>query len=141
MEPNHDIRWQQRFNNFERALHLLSELVDEKDDIQALRPIIKEGFIQRFQFTFELAWKTLKDKMVHDGLQIDKVSPKFVFKQAYQAGYITQIESWLKMCNDRNLMSHTYDVKRFDNVLESLEKEYYPLLSELYTDFVEAQIQ
>ena len=141
MMDNSDIRWQQRFKNFERALHLLAEFVDEPKDIFALKPITKEGFILRFRATFELAWKTLKDKMEHDGLSIEKASPKYVLKLAYQANYITNIESWLAMCNDRNLMSHTYDFKKFDKVLKSLQDNYYTLLSELHTDLIEAQLK
>jgi nucleotidyltransferase substrate binding protein (TIGR01987 family) len=135
-----DIRWQQRFNNFNRAFGLLSEIIDQQDDILAFESIVKEGIIQRFQYTFELAWKTLKDKMEYDGILIERVSPKFVFKLAFQHKYITSIDTWLKMCNDRNLMSHTYHFATFDLVLTNLQSLYYPLLADLHTDFIGAQL-
>ena len=136
-----DIRWIQRFQNFKRAFTLLREILESTDDICALEAIVKEGIIQRFVYTFELAWKTLKDKMVEDGLQIEQISPKMVFKVAYQSKYIDSIDPWLEMANDRNLMSHTYDFSRFDVVLVRLKKVYYPLLDRLFTYFIEVQSQ
>jgi nucleotidyltransferase substrate binding protein (TIGR01987 family) len=107
-----DVRWIQRFQNYSKAFALLKEIIEERDDITTFRLIIKEGIIQRFEYTFELLWKTLKDKMVEDGLVIEKISPKFVFKIAYQSKYLDNIDQWLKMTNDRNLMSHTYDFSK-----------------------------
>ena len=119
---NQDIRWLQRFNNFKRAFALLREVIESTDDICALEAIVKEGIIQRFEYTFELAWKTLKDKMLADGLQIEKISPKYVFKTAFQSKYIDDIEIWMDMANDRNLMSHTYDFSKFDEILVKLKQ-------------------
>ena len=123
-----DIRWQQRFQNFKRAFALLSEAMDQ--DISRLNQLEKEGAIQRFEFTFELAWKVLKDKMEHDGLTIDQISPRAVVRLAYQANYIDDAEVWLRMIGDRNLMSHTYDSAKFEAVLQSVAREYLPMLSE-----------
>lgn len=133
-----DIRWKQRFHNFTRAYTLLGEVVLVDKDITENEPIVKEGIVQRFEFTFEMAWKTLKDKMEHDGLVIEKVSPKPLLKLAYQSKYIDNIELWLEMASDRNLMSHTYNFAIFDQVLRKLQLSYYPLLSNLYDGFVEA---
>lgn len=136
-----DIRWIQRFDNFKRAFTLLREVLLSTEDITALPSIVKEGIIQRFEYTFELAWKTLKDKMIEDGLVIDKISPKYVFKTAYQSKYINDIEIWLEMVNDRNLMSHTYDFAKFDEVLLRLKNRYYPLLDGLFEFFIEEQLR
>ena len=136
-----DIRWVQRFNSFSRAFGLLREFVEGNEDILALEPIVKEGIIQRFEYTFELAWKTLKDKMEHDGIAIKQISPRHVFKLAHQSKYIEKIEIWLKMTNDRNLMSHTYDLATFDKVLESLKNDYYPLLNDFYISLIEERVQ
>lgn len=123
-----DIRWQQRFQNFKRAFALLSEAMEQ--DISQFNQLEKEGVIQRFEFTFELAWKVLKDKMEHDGLTIDQISPRAVVRLAYQAKYIADADVWLRMIGDRNLMSHTYDSAKFEAVLQSIAKEYLPMLSE-----------
>lgn len=127
-----DVRWVQRFNNFKRAFILFSEVVEAHDDLGSLDAIVKEGIIQRFEYTFELAWKTLKDKMVEDGLTIEKISPKYVFKAAFQSRYIDDVEIWIEMANDRNLMSHTYDFSDFDRVLLKLKTVYHPHLTRLY---------
>ncbi len=132
-----DIRWIQRFDNFSKAFVLLREILDSTDDICSLESIVKEGIIQRFEYTFELAWKTLKDKMIDDGLNIDKVSPKYVFKTAYQSKYIDRIEDWIDMTNDRNIMSHTYDFLKLDPLLIRLKNAYYPCLDELFMYFLD----
>ena len=125
-----DSRWKQRFTNFEKAvLRLESALEDDPDRLSQLE---QEGVIQRFEYTFELAWKVLKDKMEADGLQLDRISPKVVIKQAYASRYIENIETWLQMINDRNLMSHTYDSLKFESVLKTIVSDYLPLLKNWY---------
>ncbi len=131
----HDVRWMQRFSNFSRAFMLLREVLDSTDDVLSLEAIVKEGIIQRFEYTFELAWNTLKDKMIADGLLIERVSPKYVFKAAYQGRYIEEVEIWIEMANDRNLMSHTYDFAKFDEVVVKLKERYLSLLNSLYSYF------
>ncbi len=136
---NEDIRWIQRYNNFSKAFSLLQEIIEANEDITVLEAIVKEGIVQRFEYTFELAWKTLKDKMIEDGLLIDKISPKYIFKLAFQSKYIEDVDLWIAMTNDRNLMSHTYDFSTFDSVLVKLQSEYYPLIKKLNNYFIEAQ--
>jgi len=127
-----DIRWHQRFANFKRAFILLREAMD--NDIAQLSQLEKEGIIQRFEYTFELAWKVLKDKMEDDGVVLDKISPKAVVRQAFNAKYIQNAEVWLKMIGDRNLMSHTYDFAKFEVVIQSIADDYLPLLDSLYLE-------
>jgi len=127
-----DIRWKQRFQNYKKAFYLLRVVLEENDNILDLSDLEKEGLIKRFEFTLELAWKTLKDKMLDDGILISKISPKFVVKLAYESKYITNIDTWLEMINDRNLMSHTYNFTNFTKVLESLQDKYYKELDNLY---------
>ncbi|MBA5249741.1 Nucleotidyltransferase [hydrothermal vent metagenome] len=135
-----DIRWKQRFQNYSKAFTLLRVVIEENEDILALSDLEKEGLIKRFEFTLELAWKTIKDKMQEDGIIIDKISPKYILKLAYQSKYINNIEIWIAMVNDRNLMSHTYNFANFNTVLESLQDSYYTELSEFYTDFIEQDL-
>ena len=139
MNASKDTRWIQRFSNYKRAMTLLREMVQGEVDLLALEPIAKEGTIQRFEYTFELAWKTLKDKMEHDGLVFERVSPKYVLKLAYQTKYITNIEIWLEMSNDRNLLSHTYNFATFDAILSKIESDYFAALDSLYTQLLEEQ--
>ena len=136
---NEDLRWQQRHRNFNRALTLLREFVEHEQgqDILSHAPIVKEGIIHRFQFTFELAWKTLKDKMEYDGIKLDKIAPKLIFKQAFQSKYINDVEIWLRMADDRNRMSHTYNYEAFDQVLANIRNEYFSRLDALNGYFIE----
>jgi nucleotidyltransferase substrate binding protein (TIGR01987 family) len=131
---NQEIRWQQRFNNFKHAFLLLREAIES--DLNNMSQLEKEGVIQRFEYTFELAWNVLKDKMEYDGINLDKISPKSVVRQAYASKYINDAETWLKMIGDRNLMSHTYDFAKFEVVIESIEKNYLPMLDEWYMDLL-----
>ena len=127
---NQDTRWKQRFSNFSRALSLLREAMEE--DLDSLKQLEKEGIIQRFEYTFELAWKVLKDKMEFDGIVLDQISPKAVVRQAFAAKYINDPDTWLKMIGDRNLMSHTYDFMKFEAVIQSIADAYLPMLDEWY---------
>ena len=132
---NHDIRWQQRFQNFRRAFTLLREALE--NDLDTLNQLEKEGIIQRFEYTFELAWKVLKDKMEFDGLELNQISPKAVVRRAFQAKYISDADCWMRMIGDRNLMSHTYDFAKFEAVIKTTKAEYMPMLDEWYTDLLE----
>lgn len=129
-----DVRWLQRLQNFERAVKLLQEIAHLK--LSQLSLLEKEGIIQRFEFTLELAWKTLKDKMESDGIVLDKISPKMALKEAYKAKYIDKIEVWLNMINDRNLLSHTYDFDTFLQVIPTIQQIYLPLLTDFYHDLI-----
>jgi len=135
-----DVRWIQRFQNYKKAFGLLKDIVESCEDICLLEPIVKEGIIQRFEYTYELAWKTLKDKMVDDGVMFEKISPKYVFKVAYSSNYVDSIEDWINMSNDRNLMSHTYDFSDFDLVLGRLQSIYFPLLEGLFSYFLKEEL-
>lgn len=134
-QQNPDIRWQQRFANFQRAFLLLRDAMDS--NLPELSQLEKEGIIQRFEYTFELAWKVLKDKMENDGLILDQVSPKAVIKQAFAAKYIDSPETWLRMIGDRNLMSYTYDFVKFEAVIQSIDSDYLPMLQDWYMGLLE----
>jgi nucleotidyltransferase substrate binding protein (TIGR01987 family) len=118
-------RWQQRFQNFEKAFQKLHEAVDkgEYSDLE------RAGLIQTFEFTFELAWKTLKDILEFEGFEVK--SPRETIKQAFQAGYIKDGAGWLDVLEKRNLMSHTYDDEVSEEVAELIQEHYYFLMAEL----------
>ncbi|SFB83852.1 nucleotidyltransferase substrate binding protein, HI0074 family [Marinospirillum celere] len=134
-----DVRWIQRFHNFSRAFSLLREALELEP--ASLSQLEKEGIIQRFEYTFELAWKVLKDKMEQDGLVLDQISPKGVIRQAFAAKYISDAETWIKMIGDRNLMSHTYDFAKFEAIIKTLREEYLPLLDAFYFQLMEEVLE
>jgi nucleotidyltransferase substrate binding protein (TIGR01987 family) len=124
---NKDIRWKQRFNNFEKAFKQLSEAHER---LNQLDDLAKEGFIQRFEYTLELAWKTLKDYLEDQGFMVK--FPREVIKQAFQVELIDDGEIWMKMLKKRNLLAHTYNESLFYEALKDIKNEYYPEIKKLY---------
>jgi nucleotidyltransferase substrate binding protein (TIGR01987 family) len=130
---NPDIRWKQRFQNFGRGFVLLREALERKPE--NLSMLEKEGVIQRFEYTFELAWKTLKDYLEEGGLVISPVTPRQVIKEAYAAKVISDGEVWITMLDNRNLLSHTYDFSVFEQAVNAMAAHYLPAMQKLH-DFL-----
>ena len=125
------LRWQQRFSNFEKAFLLLSGVFDDKP-LEQLSILEKEGVVQRFEYTFELGWKTLKDYLLSIGTALDAIAPKPVIKQAFAAGIINDGQGWIDMLESRNHMSHTYNHQRFEQEINTIATRYIPLLEATY---------
>lgn len=121
------IRWQQRFQNFDKAYNQLHAAVIQYDNLSKLE---KEGLIQRFEYTFELAWKTLKDFLESQGVTAD--FPREVIKSSFQYGLIENGETWMDMLEKRNVMAHTYDEQRFNLALSKIKDEYYDAITQVY---------
>ena len=85
-----------------RALDRLDEALAVPPDV----PLAVDGTIQRFEFTFELAWKALKDALAEEG--VDARSPREVLRASFRLGWLDDEEAWLGMLDDRNLSSHVY---------------------------------
>ena len=130
MNPPPDIRWQQRLTNFERALRLLREAMAHGPE--ALNQLEKEGVIQRFEYCFELAWKTVKDYMEASGVVFDVVMPRQVIKDAFAAKVLEDGATWIAMLDHRNLLSHTYNPAVFEQAVDAIHQRYLPLLEELH---------
>lgn len=126
-----DVRWKQRFENFERGFLLLRSALDNRTPGQ-LSQLEQEGVIQRFEYTFELAWKTLKDYLENAGVTLDQITPRAVIKAAFAAKLIDDGQAWIDMLGDRNLMSHTYDCAKFQEVVAALKDRYLAKLEEMY---------
>ncbi|MBI3541540.1 MAG: nucleotidyltransferase substrate binding protein [Deltaproteobacteria bacterium] len=112
-----DIRWKQRLSNFKKALDRFEEAVkgDSKDRLA------QEGLIQRFEYTFELAWKSLQDLLQERGLAEIR-GPKPVLQQAFQDGLVQDGVIWMEMLRARNEATHLYDEKVFLEVYEKAQK-------------------
>ena len=124
-------RWQYRFDNFRRAYTLLLEIC-ERYERETLEQIAKEGMIQRFEVCMELSWKTIKDYMEYHNFVFDTILPRTVIKEAYAAKLITNAQNWLDALDDRNKMSHTYDLDKFEQVIERISQRYIQCFGELY---------
>jgi len=128
---NKNIRWKQRFDNFESAFTLLKEAFEK--DIAEMSDLEKEGVVQRFEYTFELAWKTLKDYLIYSGIVFDQITPRRVIKEAFTAKIIKDGQIWIDMLEQRNLMSHTYDKETFDGVIQNITQRYFAALEQAFT--------
>ncbi|CAN5150622.1 nucleotidyltransferase substrate binding protein [soil metagenome] len=133
MPEDPDIRWKQRFQSFGRAYFLLNEALEEGPDV--LSALEKEGVIQRFEYTLELAWKTIKDYLEAGGLIISPVTPRQVLKDAFAATIVHEGHVWIEMLDHRNLLSHTYDPSVFAEAVDAIAKRYLPAIAELNAYF------
>ena len=118
-----DIRWQQRFQNFSKAFVLLRSALEDHP-LEELSDLEQEGVILRFEYSYELAWKTMKDYLEENGVIIMPVTPRNVFKEAFVAGMIDDGQVWIDMMLHRNLLAHTYDFSKFKEVLKAIDKYY-----------------
>lgn len=125
-----DIRWQQRFQNFDRAINLLREPIER--GIETLSALEKEGTVQRFEFAVELAWKTMKDYLEFQGQVVEPATPRAVIKTAFAARIIGNGQVWIDMLTHRNLLSHTYDETTFDQAVQAIRDHYLAALTELH---------
>jgi nucleotidyltransferase substrate binding protein (TIGR01987 family) len=92
--------------------------------------IIREGFIQRFEVAFDLAWKTLRDFLVFEGIAVQP-TPRAVIKEAFSADMLSNGQTFIEMLDARNLMSHTYDEETFNTVFLQIQQNFYPALEAL----------
>jgi nucleotidyltransferase substrate binding protein (TIGR01987 family) len=121
-----DIRWIQRFQNYQRSFLLLQTALEIKQPSQ----VEQAGIIQFFEMTFELAWKLLKDYLDEEGYSTK--SPRESIKQAFQIELISNGQQWLYALNDRNLTVHTYDENTALAIENKIRSDYFPLLEQLY---------
>ncbi len=124
-----DIRWIQRFSNFERAFLLLQDSLKTEQ----LSILERAGLIQFFEMTFELSWKLLKDYEETEGFIVK--TPREAIKQAFQSGLINNGHDWIEALQDRNLTAHTYNEETAIAVESKIRNKYFQLLLEIYEYF------
>jgi len=122
----HDIRWRQRFQNYEKAFLLLERALS----ITAPSEVERGGIIQFYEMTFELAWKLMKDYLELQGYTVS--SPKDAIKQAFQATILEEGQLWMDALSDRNQTTQTYDENKAIEVTAKIKSHYFPVLQQLY---------
>ena len=130
-----DIRWEQRFLNFKKALGQLKQAIDLNEE-RSLTDLEQQGLIQRFEFTYELAWNTLKDYIEYQG-ETDIKGSRDAFRLAFQRGIITKGQKWIDMIGSRRDSVHTYDEAMSKNVVKQVVDEYFPIFKQLETKLEE----
>ena len=125
---NQDIRWKQRFQNFESAFKVFKIAIE---DYQNPSNLEKEGTIQRFEFTHELAWNVMKDFLSEEGIQ-NIIGSKSATREAFNKGIINDGEGWMAMIKSRNQTVHTYHGNILDIEYNNIKVLYFPLIQEFY---------
>ncbi|WP_296618230.1 nucleotidyltransferase substrate binding protein [Marivirga sp.] len=138
-----DIRWEQRFSNYMKALKKLSqaieyinqnvlgkeETLDENDLNDVLDEMIKEGLIQRFEYTHELAWNVMKDYAKYQG-NFELGESRDATREAFQLNLVSDGKIWMDMIGSRNKTSHTYDEDIANEIYHRILNDYYPAFLE-----------
>ncbi|MHC8509969.1 MAG: nucleotidyltransferase substrate binding protein [Rhodospirillales bacterium] len=128
-------RWRHRFSIYSRAFYLLREAIEILEE-RELSQLEKEGVIQRFEYTWELAWNVLKDYLLHDGLTLTTITPATVIRAAHAAKIIEDAETWMRALDTRNKMSRTYIFETFEQTVKAIQAEYLAIFEALYEDMM-----
>ena len=116
--------------NYSRAFAQLEDAI--KSYLAAPQDTLyRDGLIQRFEFTVELAWKSLREYLEDQGVVLAVVSPRAVLKEAYAAGVIDDADMWNAIISARNITSHVYDEKTAEDVATQICNDFLPLLKAL----------
>lgn len=118
-----DIRWKQRYGHYNQALAQLQAAVELSRE-RALSNLEKQGLIQAFEFTHELAWNTLKDFLEDRGVS-NLYGSRDATREAFKRGLIENGEAWMNMIQSRNLTSHTYDETTVAEIVNAILTSYF----------------
>jgi nucleotidyltransferase substrate binding protein (TIGR01987 family) len=128
-----DLRWRQRFDNFERALQVLERGVDLAQQ-RPLSELEQQGLIQGFEFSHELAWNLLKDYLQYQGIT-EVIGSRDATRLAFQTGLILDGEGWMAMIKARNQSSHTYNLEQAQAIACDVLDRFAPLFAALRERF------
>lgn len=123
-------RYEERKKDLNKAVDRLKEALEIEED-----EIVIDGAIHRFEFTFELAWKTMKDYLEYIGIIQGIGSPKEIIKTAYENGIIEDGDNWIKMMLARNSLAHLYDEEKSREIYMEIKETYFKLLQKLNDKF------
>lgn len=124
-----DIRWTQRFSNFQKAIIQLKEAIDLFHQ-RALSKLEEQGLIQCFEYTYELGWKTIRDFLQNHG-SAEIYGSKDAVREGFRLGIIQDGQGWMDMIKSRNQTSHIYDEQAVKEIVNLIIKDYYSLLLSL----------
>ena len=131
-----EIRWIQRFENFQKALNNFQEITNCIKQ-NGINKIYTMALIQAFEIVFELSWKTIKDYLEYNGIKTD--TPRETIKEAFSKNIIEDGQTWIEMMEARNKTSHTYKEDFAQILVSEILNSYSPLLDKLFS-FLEGKI-
>jgi len=123
---NKDIRWKQRFSNYIKALNQLTKFIDKN----ILNELEMQGLIKAFEYTYELAWNTMKDFLEYQG-ETDIYGSRDTIRKAFNIGLIEDGEGWMDMLESRNRTSHTYNEETAEEICLEIQQSYYSFFQKL----------
>ena len=126
ISENKDIRWEQRFVNYKKALSQLQKFINKGE----LSELEEQGLVKAFEYTYELAWTTLKDFLEYRG-QTDIYGSRDAIRKAFQLNLIDDGENWMDMLKSRNKTSHTYNKETAEEICQAVKNIYYSLFQQL----------
>ena len=118
---NKNIRWIQRFHNYEKALSQLKLFYEKGKDLNNLE---EQGLIKAFEYTYELAWTTIKDFYESQG-ETDMQGSRDAFQLAFKRGLTKDGDVWMQMLKDRNRTSHSYNEEIAEEIANNILNKYY----------------
>lgn len=123
------IRWKQRLETYRKALNRLQEVI-ELENTRPLSALEKDGMIQRFEYTQELAWKVLKNYIEFQGGE-HLMDSRNTIRQAFAMGIIFNPDPWFDMLESRNEILEVYDEEIEDKLINKIIQNYFPILKDL----------
>ena len=118
-----DIRWKQRFSNYQKALSQLEKFII-KDDLNELE---KQGLVQAFEYTYELAWNVMKDYFTYEQADENITGSRDAIRLAFKRGLVTDGDNWMDMIVSRVKSSHTYNEETATEIVEKILNSYFNL--------------
>ena len=122
-----DVRWKQRFANFEKALTALRNFLT----VENLNIREEQGLIKSFEYTYELGWNTMRDYLIESGYT-NIIGSKDAIRQSFNAGLINEGEEWMNMVNDRNKTVYTYNMENAEEVVNNILYKHYSVFEKFY---------
>lgn len=120
-----ETKWQQRFSNYNKALSQLKKFIDKGE----LNELEEQGLIKAFEYTYELAWNTVKDFYQEQGETTIQGS-KDAIRIAFNRGLIKNGQAWMNMVQSRIRTAHTYDEETAKEIAKEIVNPYYTLFVE-----------
>jgi nucleotidyltransferase substrate binding protein (TIGR01987 family) len=123
-----EARWRQRLENFRKALTQLDKACEK----ESYTDLERAGLVQMFEFTYELAWKTLKDMLFYEGFDVK--TPRAVIRKSFEVEYLNEsdAEALLDGIEKRNLLSHTYEEQTAAEAVRLIKDSYTPVLRRVF---------
>ena len=129
MQSAPDVRWKQRFANYKKAFAQLEAFIRQEH----LNKLEEQGLIKAFEYTYELAWNTMKDFLEYQG-ETDIPGSRDAIRKSFARGIIADGDIWVDMLQARNRTSHTYNEDTARDIVDSIRQDYFSAFHRYLSD-------